>query len=178
MNIEQAYKKYTPLIKSRAYSWSRPGVTGLEYDELISIGNEVFITAWPRWEEKKSTFGTFLKSALNKRLYHECITLPSRLKNNCPVKDIDMESLSVNYNPESYTIFRDKMEKCLSPRAKSIVNSALRISPAMIDHMIEETGYARVCKRRISRYLTEVESWQIGQVQKGFAEIKQVMSDL
>ncbi len=173
MSIEQMYKSYTPLIKARAAHWQKPGRIGLEYEDLISIGNEVFLSCYDEWNQHQGTFGTFLKSSLNMAFYNECVVKPNRICYTSPINNHQqIESFaSDNHSPESYTIFKNELET-LSPAAKKIVNKTLEVSPAMMDHMVEETGNACVSKRRITRYLTEVESWPINQIQTGLKEIK------
>lgn len=177
MTVEQLYKDHIQLIKNRAYRWSRPGVIGSEFQDLFSIGNEVFLNCCTKWDSERGEFKTFLYASLQTTFYDECIAKPNCNKYAHPAQNNEeIETLYLDvYNPETYTIFRDRLEKKLSPKAKTIVNTALETPPAMIDHMIEETDYARVSKRRIKRYLCEVEAWTIYAVNKGFREIKQAM---
>lgn len=177
MTVEQLYKDHVQMIKDRAYRWQKPGVIGSEFQDLFSIGNEVFLKCYDKWDCERGEFGTFLYTSLQTAFYDECIARPSCNRHAHPVQnDEEIEALySDVYNPEMYTIFRDRLEKKLSPKAKRIVNTALKVSPTMVDHMIAETDYARVSKQRIKRYLCEIESWTIYAVNKGFTEIKQAM---
>ena len=177
MTIEEAYKAFTPLIKSQAAHWGQPGRIGLEYADLISVGNEVFISCYEQWDATRSTFGTFLKASLKIAFYNECVVKPGRDRYSHPTSENTAEYHSIdNCDPERYTIFKDGLEKGLSPTAKKMINKVLEVSPAMIDHMIEETGNARVSKRRITRYLSEVESWPMNVIQQGLKEIKNFMA--
>jgi hypothetical protein len=176
MDMESVYKAYTPLLKNRAYQWARPGHIGLEYNDFISIGNEVFLYCWDKWEEKRATFGTYFKKCLNNAFQVEC-RLKTGKKYATPLNTIDDDELDAvvqnAHNPESSALFKIKLEQELSPMAQVIINTALNVPDEMLEHIKEETGLGVVNKRRITRYMTEVENWPIEYIQDGLKEIKE-----
>ncbi|MFA5583022.1 MAG: sigma factor [Bacteriovoracaceae bacterium] len=190
--MENEYKKYMPMIKNRAKSWSRKGVLGIEREDLESLGNEVFVECCNNFDPSKgSKFGTWLWHCLNNRFYTEVVQ--KHKKNNGKDKreirqeepyheftehDTDYNIFShVNGDGiESQIIFKDTLER-LSPDAQYIINSALNTPTEMIEQARKETKAVRINCKRIQRHLVENENWAIYRCRKAFKEIRKALTN-
>ena len=163
------YQKYYPMIKNRARSWARPGVIGLEKEDLESIGNEVFMECCSTFNGS-TKFSTWLWKCLNNRFYVEC----NYKKIHC--EDIEpIQIANKNENIESQVVLKQSLQK-LSSDAQFIVNSALNTPIEMINQAKEETGRACICLKRIQRHLIENEGWGVGRCWRGFKEIRKALA--
>ena len=171
----ERYEEFYPMIKNRARSWARPGIVGLEKEDLESIGNEVFLKCCSAYDPDKCKFSTWLWKCLNNEFYLAC----NVQKRPPKCEDIDSLPISIGSNGagiESRVAFKDILQR-LSPDAQYIVNSALHTPIELIEQARKETGAVRVCKKRLQRHLVDNEGWGIGRCWRGFKEIEKVLSE-
>ena len=181
MTPEELFSNSIGTIRGRANSWHRSNRIYPDYDDLISIGNEVFLNCVTEYNPKKANakFNTFLFASLNSAYYYHCITLPNQ-KRRPPQKpalitDWMVEELySPDPSPEQLLLFAEKL-KTLSPNATFITDLVLNPPKEFLTHMISETGTARVSKKRIQRYLRDKE-WPYNKIWNKFREIKEALA--
>jgi hypothetical protein len=167
------YEKHKRIIFNRAKSWSFHRTCKrdicLSFDDLVSIGHEVFLNCIDEWDQARGMFSTFLWASLNKRYFVEMN------KNKPNHEEINANTIAIGTNgdsAESMTIFKNKMDG-LSSNAQYIINSAINTPLSLVKHAIAETGRACISKRRIQRYLTAEEGWPIIHSWNAFDEIRQ-----
>ena len=181
MTAEEQYTKSVGTIMSRAKSWHNPSRLIPDFQDLVSIGHTVFMKCLNEYDpEQGACFNTFLYSSLNWEFYNACVSLPSRLKNSpkaiLSLTDWAKEDMADNSatNPEKYSAFKECLEN-LSDEAKYAVHLLLDTPKDFLDHILKETGAARVTQRRLQRYLKD-QGWGWKEIWATTREIKEALN--
>ena len=184
------YKDYQKLIMKLAHEYCIPNHVGMEYNDLLSIGNELFMLTKKNYNKEKSSFATSLYHMLSKRFYWMRINAKKIKKNNFMAQAliidkpseigytncIDLEKcmpISESIDIEKQFIFFESLSG-LSQDSKHVIQLVLDMPMKFKDHIINSTGNGRVSKVRIQEYLID-EGWGIGRIWNSFAEIKNIL---
>lgn len=163
MTAEILYNDYHKMICDRA--WSFHSSTGIEFDELISVSNYLFMKAFNSWDKSKSSFSTYLFICLNNGL----IMFIKKNSNLVELEDAHLiESPYREHYPDIALMAKDALNE-LSEEARFVVNILLS-TPAEILSIIG-TEPPKMIRGKIRDHLKE-QGWASPAIWRVFKEIK------
>lgn len=164
------YEKYEKMIHDRARSVHYQ--TGYELDELVSEANYQFIQAVDSWDEKRSSFSTWLYSTLTMRLRNFVG------KNYQQYSEVEPENIKSTYGTESARRrmrFRERM-KDLSDEAQYVAKIFLE-SPCEVLHILG-TETPKAIRGILRIHLREEKKWSWPKIWGSFREVKQFVAEM
>jgi len=192
INPELNYEKCKKLIRSRANKYARTGHVGIEYEDLVSAGNEIWVTCMERYNPSiKCSFTSFLYGELT-RCFWQMIVLHFKVKKRSfldgfePIEGEVVEKSNLGaranfisngnglINSEKKVMLAQEIEN-LSDDSKYIIGIVMDMPDEMINHMKQKTNACRVSMRRIQQYLIDTQGWNIGRVWRSFMEIRKIL---
>ncbi len=177
-HIKPDYNDYKNIIYQSAHYWSNHNIY---LDDLISEGNEAFVVAVKKFNNKKNTkFSSYLWSIVNNvmcefstkgRIFGE------KFKKQ-PKYDYyaDDSELSVNNNPEKYCILKDWISD-LSEESQKIIACILE-TPDEIVQMTKETKRTNQNSMKTIRKYLKNEGWKTTLIESCFDEIRNKLKEL
>lgn len=160
------YEKHENLLRKICHQFRN---SGIEFEDLMGIGNEVYILTLKEFEEsRKIKFTTVLYSYVKNTIINE-IQRNKRRKNEIENENIDHFSDSIDI--EKRIIFMNGLNR-LSKEAQEVVQMVLT-SPSDI---LENAGISHPRKMRgcVRKKLKE-QKWPERKIWKIFREIKEVL---
>jgi RNA polymerase sigma factor (sigma-70 family) len=155
------YEDYKRLIFKLAHTYS--SLTGIEFDELVSAGNEKFVTCQKTYDPKKAKFSTYLTWEL-RGLFREMQRKQKRLQMNT-VHDLELTNSPMQ---EELVFFVDIL-KGLSSDAKEVVKIVFD-TPTDLIEMLPKKQPRGISKHQIQKHLRH-RGWSFSRIWKSFGEI-------
>ncbi len=159
--IMQDYENYKRLIFKLAGTYSQ--ITGIEFDELVSAGNEKFVTCQKTYDPSKAKFSTYLTWEL-RGLFREMQRKQNRYQANI-VQDLELSNSPVQ---EELVFFMDILEG-LSSDAKDIIKIVFD-TPMDLVEMLPKKQPRGISKHQIQKHLRQ-QGWPFSRIWKSFKEI-------
>jgi len=156
------YKEYENLIRKMAWSYNR--TTGMEMEELVSEGNEVFVRCLKKYNEK-SLFSTFLHNSL-KNHFNNLIKKGMAHKNTGITQALNEFIPDNKELQEDSCIFKSKIS-ALSNTAKEITDIIFN-APADLLRMFPK---AFLSKHQLTTYLKK-KGWNERKINTAYKEIQ------
>jgi len=159
------YEDYQKLICKLAHKYSL--LTGIEFDELLSAGNEKFVTCQKTYDSNKAKFSTYLTWEL-RGLFREM-----QRKQNYQQSNIKHEvELSSKPMQEELVFFKSILKE-LSSDAKEVVKIVFNTPTEMLKMMPAKQPRG-INKHQIQKHLKR-KGWTISRIWKSFEEITKAL---
>ena len=163
------YTQYERMIHDRALHYATS--FGREKNDLLSIGNFVFMRAWHKWDKKRGVkFGTYLYRALCNAMQDFCRGVDS--PPDMEVQDAACDVLDA-VNPSHIAQFRDALNN-LSLPAKMIAQLVLCRPGKTLNIQGDES--AHVIRIRIQNKLVK-KGWTDEQIRTAFNELREMTKE-
>jgi hypothetical protein len=165
--MEINYKDYENTIKMVALKYHK--LSGVDYYELISAGNEKFLKYQEKWNPSKSCFKTFLIMKLNS--YYKC---EMRKRKNFIFYQDPLNIYPNNngsFDTENKCIFVDSLNK-LSNDIKYIIKVIFDSPPDLID-MIPKKQPRGITQAVLRQYLYK-NGWKYLDINDAFKTLKTI----
>ena len=159
------YEDYQKLIYNLANRYF--SITGIERDELISIGNLEFVLCLETHNPEKAKFSTYLTWKIKGRFLEE--RRKYNCRNNPMVRD---HELSIKGLQEESLFFNDILKE-LSSDAKEIVKIVFN-TPTELIEMLPTKQPRGVNKHQIQKHLRR-NGWNFSQIWNAFGEITKAL---
>jgi DNA-directed RNA polymerase specialized sigma24 family protein len=173
--MEKLYEENKNLIKSFARNLSR--LTGMDYDDLKSEGNQIFVECCHHWRQEKSNgakFSTYLSASLYFNLYRYV-----REQREIKSKEIDFEEMPEYPVPDDYvetTIARATLDS-LGRDAKICVDLALNPPPDMMKLIKrkDKTVWSKKVHKTLIRSYLSGQGWKRKKIMTAFKEVQSIL---
>lgn len=157
--MEIKYEDYQRLICKLANTYSK--ITGIEAEELISIGNLEFVLCLESYDPQKAKFSTYLTWKLKGRFLEE------GRKHRSRKQFVDYEPTASGLQ-EEILFFKDILRE-LSSDAREVVKIVFNTPVELID-MLPKKQPRGINKHQLQRHLHR-QGWSFPRIWKTFEEI-------
>lgn len=155
------YEDYKRLIFKLAGTYSQ--ITGIEFEELVSAGNEKFVTCQKTYDPSRAKFSTYLTWEL-RGLFREM----QRKQNRYVASNVTDLELSNSPIQEELVFFIDILKK-LSSDAKEVVKIVFD-TPMDLIEMLPKKQPRGMNRHQIQKHLRR-KGWSFSRIWKSFEEI-------
>ena len=141
------------------------------FDELICIGNQVYIKRLRDYDPVKGSFNTFIKAPIQKKM----LEYLKEHKQAVPDNLTDYYEKYNNLTPDKHFFLTDFMKK-ISTEAKEVMVLIFN-SPIEFLEFVEEGSMRSLNRTGIKKFLIKHKRWSDWKVKKVFKEIEQRLSE-
>jgi len=168
-DIDQTYKDSERLIYNICWKFHRQCRTDFDFDELVSIANMVFVSAYRRFEQREGEnhWGNFLSLCIWRRLKQRNQFFRRR-------KNILKH---LGFNPTDLFENTSHYWECLSEDADFLVQTILSI-PNPLEALLSKTKNRtkRDYRRCLKEFLQNV-GWETRRIENAFQELCEVVKE-
>ncbi len=170
------YEDYQKLIYSLAHRWESQDFEGsIDFDELVSIGNEAFVVATHNFDPNNGAkFSTYLYWRVNNAMSNAVTKANKRVKAETKIP----VGLSINGNtsPEHMAILKSWVES-LSHESQFIIHTVWNTPADIVQWAREENYNPKTTLKLIARYLRGW-GWTWPVIRRSFKEIRAGLKSL
>ena len=170
--IDQCYSEVERTVKGLAWHYSRR--TGMDYEELVSIGNEAFMRAHASYDFANSRcFGAWVRLVVNSALMdavRDSMLRASRA--GVPLEDV-ADPMGREHRQDPWDLLED-----LPIKAARVLEAALAPPPDVVIDALEESrqgldvpGIMRKCIRRYFAAL----GWTAEEIDEAFQQVAEAL---
>ena len=163
------YEDHQAIIYRLAHKWKLSD-TVVDFQELVSVGNEEFITATKEFNPNKGTkFTTYLWQVIDNAMNDVVKKATKEMQNK--IEFTSEPSINGNSSPERMAMLKSWVES-LSQEGQFIVNTVWNTPAEIVQWAREESYNPKVTMKLLSRYLRG-QGWAWKVVRRGFKEVQE-----